>query len=154
MQALIGLKKHISIMHSLYTNDVSDCLKPAGISLTFIHRHAKNNANPCICSIALVSRRLSMIFVELSGHELCTEWRRPKLKNKILHCGQYRHIALLKRTHKQVKCVTVLFTKQHAYTLKEFLQFPSRFSTQNAIIALTLFSANLFPSLSAFKCYL
>ena len=119
-------------MHSLYTNEVSDCLKPAGISLTFIHRHAKNNANPCICSIALVSRRLSIIFVELSGHELCTEWRRPKLKNKILHCGQYRHIALLKRTHKQVKCVTVLFTKQHAYTLKEFLQFPSRFSTQNA----------------------
>ena len=150
MQALIGLKKHINIMHSLYTNEVSDCLKPAGISLTFIHRHAKNNANPCICSIALVSRRLSMIFVELSGHELYTEWRRPKLKNKILHSGQYRHIALLKK----VKCVTVLFTKQHAYTLKEFLQFPSRFSTQNAIIALTLFSANLFPSLSAFKCYL
>ena len=84
MQALIGLKKHISIMHSLNTNEVSDCLKPAGISLTFIHRHAKNNANPCICSIALVSRRLSMIFVELSGHELYTEWRRPKLKNKIL----------------------------------------------------------------------
>ena len=24
-----------------------------------------------------------MIFVELSGHELYTEWRRPKLKNKI-----------------------------------------------------------------------
>ena len=111
-------------MHSLYTNEVSDCLKPAGISLTFIHRHAKNNANPCICSIALVSRRLSIIFVELSGHELCTEWRRSKLKNTILHSGQYRHIALLKRTHKQVKCVTVLFTKQHAYTLKEFLQFP------------------------------
>ena len=149
MQALIGLKKHISIMHGLYTNEISDCLKPAGISLTFIRRHAKNNANPCICSISL-----SIIFVELSGHELCTEWRRPKLKNKILHSGQYRHIVLLKRTHKQVKCVIVLFTKQHAYTLKEFLQFPSRFSTQNAIIALTLFSANLFPSLSAFKCYL
>ena len=83
MQALIGLKKHISIMHGLYTNEISDCIKPAGISLTFIHWHAKNNENPCICSIALVSRRLSIIFVELSGHELCTEWRRPKLKNKI-----------------------------------------------------------------------
>ena len=29
--------------------------------------------------------------------------RRSKLKNKIWHSGHYRHIALLERTHKQVK---------------------------------------------------
>ena len=31
--------------------------------------------------------------------------RRSKLKNKIWHSGHYRHIALLERTHKQVKII-------------------------------------------------
>ena len=59
MQALIGLKKHI--IHSLYTNEVMDCLKPAGISLASIYQHLKNNANPCVFSIALVSKIIWMI---------------------------------------------------------------------------------------------
>ena len=45
----------------------------------------------------------SIIYVEISVHELCTVWRRSKLKNKIWHSGHNRHIALLKRTQKQVK---------------------------------------------------
>ena len=44
-----------------------------------------------------------MIYLEISGHELRTAWRRSKLKNKIWHSGHNRHIALLKRTQKQVK---------------------------------------------------
>ena len=47
-------KKGVSV-HSLYTNEVTDCLKLAGISLIFIHQHIENNANPCARSIALVS---------------------------------------------------------------------------------------------------
>ena len=39
MQALIGLK---------------DCHKPMGISVAFIHQHLKDNANPCVCLIALL----------------------------------------------------------------------------------------------------
>ena len=48
-------------MHSLYTNEVTDCLKPAGISLASIHQLLKNNANPCVCSIALVSKIICLI---------------------------------------------------------------------------------------------
>ena len=44
-----------------------------------------------------------IIYVEISGHELRTVWRRSKLKNKIWQSGHNRHIALLKRTQKQVK---------------------------------------------------
>ena len=44
-----------------------------------------------------------IIYVEISVHELRTVWRRSKLKNKIWHFCHYRHIALLKRTQKQVK---------------------------------------------------
>ena len=59
MQALIGLKS-ISV-YSLYTNEVTDCLKPAGISVVFIHHHLKNNANPFVCSIALVPMIICII---------------------------------------------------------------------------------------------
>ena len=52
--------KSISV-RSLYTNEVTDCLKPAGISLASIHQHLKNNANPCVCLIALVSKINCMI---------------------------------------------------------------------------------------------
>ena len=48
-------------MHSLYTNEITDCLKPASISLASIHQFLKNNANPCVCSIALVSKIICMI---------------------------------------------------------------------------------------------
>ena len=52
--------KSISV-HSLYTSQVTDCLKPAGISLASIYQHLKNNANPCVFSIALVSKIICMI---------------------------------------------------------------------------------------------
>ena len=45
----------------------------------------------------------SIIYVEISGHELRTVWRRSKLKNKIWHSGHNKHIALLKRTQKKLK---------------------------------------------------
>ena len=45
----------------------------------------------------------SIIYVEISGHEIRTVWRRSKLKNEIWHSGHNRHIASLKRTQKQVK---------------------------------------------------
>ena len=44
-----------------------------------------------------------MTYVEISGHELRTEWRRSKLKNKTWHSGHNRQVALLKRLQKQVK---------------------------------------------------
>ena len=39
----------------------------------------------------------------MSGPELRTVWRRSKLKNKVWHSSHWRHIALLKRAHKQVE---------------------------------------------------
>ena len=45
----------------------------------------------------------SIIFVEITGHKLRTVGRRAKLKNKVWHSSHYRHIALLKRIHKQVE---------------------------------------------------
>ena len=41
MQALIGLK--MRIIAYLYTNEDTDCLKPAGISVAFIHQHHVND---------------------------------------------------------------------------------------------------------------
>ena len=32
-----------------------------------------------------------VIYVEISGHELCIVWRRLKLENKIWHSGHNRH---------------------------------------------------------------
>ena len=45
--------KNFSV-YSLYTNEVTDYLKPAGVPLTFLHQHLKNNANPCVCSLFTV----------------------------------------------------------------------------------------------------
>ena len=53
-------EKSISV-HSLYTNEVTDYLKSAGIYLASIHQLLKNNANPCVCSIALMSKIICMI---------------------------------------------------------------------------------------------
>ena len=53
-------EKNISL-HSLYINEVTDCLKPAGISLASIHQLLKNIANRCVCSIAFVSKIICMI---------------------------------------------------------------------------------------------
>ena len=41
-------------MDSLYTNEVTDFLKPAGNSLVLIHQHLENNANPCEYLITLL----------------------------------------------------------------------------------------------------
>ena len=46
-------------------------------------------------------KAFSIIYVEISGHELCTVRRRSKLKNKIWHSGHNRHIALLECPFKQ-----------------------------------------------------
>ena len=35
----------------------------------------------------------SIIYVEISDHEIRTVWRRSKLKNEIWHSGHNRHIA-------------------------------------------------------------
>ena len=62
------------------------------------------------CALAWLTSRqrwsegaFSVIYVEISGHELCTVWRRSKLKNKIWHSDHNTHIALLQRAQKQVK---------------------------------------------------
>ena len=53
-------------MHSLYTNEVTDCLKPAGLSLASIHQHIRNNANPCVYSIARSCQRSFAWFWKLT----------------------------------------------------------------------------------------
>ena len=63
---------------------------------------------------------ISIIYVETSGHELRTVWRRSKLKNKIWHFGHNRHIALLKRTQNKLNGLQCFHWQN---TLKQFLQF-------------------------------
>ena len=76
-------------------------------------------------------------------------WRRSKLKNKIWHSGHNRHIALLKRTQKQVKMgYSVPFTK-HSETI--FAVSPEILYMEPD--ELTLLSANLFPSLTMLRSY-
>ena len=65
--------KSISV-HSLYTNEVTDCLKPAGISLASIHQHLKNNANPCVCSIRLVSKSICIILTVQTSFVYLLRW--------------------------------------------------------------------------------
>ena len=45
----------------LHTNEVTDFLKPAGISVAFIHQHLRNNANPCVYSITHMSKLICII---------------------------------------------------------------------------------------------
>ena len=58
----------------------------------------------------------SIIFVEISGHELFTVWRRSKLNNKVWHSSYYRYIALLKRTHKQVEIRYSIIDQNNTHT--------------------------------------
>ena len=46
-----------------------------------------------------------------------------------------------------------IFTKQHAYILREFLQFLPRFSTWNPINEPGRLSTNLLPLLTMLRCY-
>ena len=63
----------------------------------------------------------SIIYVEISSHELRTVWRRSKLKNKIWHSAHNRHMASLKRTQKQVKIGYSVYicktTRMHSETI-------------------------------------
>ena len=48
-------------MDSLYTNEVTACLKPAGVSLVFIHQQLEDNANQCVYSITQMSKLICII---------------------------------------------------------------------------------------------
>ena len=74
----------------------------------FVPKNSRNSA---------VNRAFSIIFVEMSGHELRTVWRRSKLKNKVWHSRRYiRDTSRFLKGHtNKLKYVTVLFTKQHVY---------------------------------------
>ena len=50
----------------LHTNEVTDFLKPAGISVAFIHQHLRNNANPCVYSMTLLDAHVK---AHLHNHE-------------------------------------------------------------------------------------
>ena len=59
-----------------------------------------------VCALAWLKKKrwsegaLSIIYVKISAYEPRTMCRISKLKNKIWYSGHYRHIALLRRTHK------------------------------------------------------
>ena len=91
MQALIGLK---------------DCHKPMGISVAFIHQHLKNNANPRVCSIALLWM-IVCIILKLDqdllltrdlGHSqernLANTWIRVVFKMLVDESYRYTHVAI------------------------------------------------------------
>ena len=70
----------------------------------------------------------SIIIVE-SGHEPRTEWRRSKIKNwHSTDIPRYLQGHTNKQNH-----VSVLFSKQDAYTPKEFLKFLLIICTRNAM---------------------
>ena len=46
-------EKSISVC-SLYTNEVTDCHKPTGLTVAYIHQSLKDNSNPRVCLIALL----------------------------------------------------------------------------------------------------
>ena len=63
-------------------------------------------------------------------------------------------LRFLKGHTNKLKYVTVfIFTKQHAYILREFLQFLPRFSTWNPINEPGRLSTNLLPLLTMLRCY-
>ena len=102
----------------------------------------------------MIGRRLpAIIYVEISGHELRTVWRRSELKNKIWHSGHNRNIALLKRTQKQVKIGYSVYiyktTRIHSETI--LAVSPEIWFTE--LDELTLLSADLCPSLMMLRSY-
>ena len=94
----------------------------------------------------------SIIYVEISGHELRTVWRRSKLKNKIWHFGHNRHIALLKSTQKQVKigCSVYIYKTTRIRSETILAVSPKIWFTEPDELA--LLSAN-FPSLMMLRSY-
>ena len=95
----------------------------------------------------------SIIYVEISGHELCTVWRRSNLKNKIWHCGHNRHTALLKRTQKQVKIGCSVYIYKTTRILSETILAVSPEIWYTEPDELTLLSGNLFPSLMMLRSH-
>ena len=93
---------------------------------------------------------LSIIFVEISGHELRAVWRRSKLKNKVWYSSHYRHIVLLKRAHKQVEIRYGVTYPNNTDTLwKNSCSFSRDFGTRWTSPPFYKF----FPSLMVLRCY-
>ena len=93
---------------------------------------------------------LSIIFVEISGHELRAVWRRSKLKNKVWYSSHYRHIVLLKRAHKQVEIRYGVTYPNNTHTLwKNSCSFSRDFGTRWTSPPFYKF----FPSLMVLRCY-
>ena len=94
----------------------------------------------------------SITYVEISGHERRTVWRRSKLENKVWHSGHYRHIALLKRTQKQVKIrnSVYIYITTRIHSERVLAVFPEVWYMERDELA--LLSANLFPSLMMLRC--
>ena len=94
----------------------------------------------------------SITYVEISSHERRTVWRRSKLENKIWHSGHYRHIALLKRTQKQVKIrnSVYIYKTTRIHSERVLAVFPEFWYMERDELA--LLSANLFPSLMMLRC--
>ena len=84
-----------------------------------------------------------------SGQEPRPVWRRSKLKIDTLVLTDIPR-CLQGHTNKQ-KYVSGVIYKQHAYTLKEFLQFLLIICTERNKLA--LLSGKLFPSLIILCCY-
>ena len=95
----------------------------------------------------------SIIYVEISGHELCNVWRRSKLKSKIWHSGHNRHIASLKRTQKQVKIGYKVYIYKTTRIHSEIILADSPEIQYTEPDELTLLSTDLFPSLMMLRSY-
>ena len=78
-------------------------------------------------------------------------WRRSKLKNIVWHSSHYRHIAFLKRTHKQVEIrYSVLYKTTCIHSERILIVSPEILHTERD--ELVLLSTNLFPSLIILRC--
>ena len=94
----------------------------------------------------------SIIFVEITGHKLRTVGRRAKLKNKVWHSSHYRHIALLKRTHKQVEIrYHVIYKTTRIHSERIPIVSPELLHTERDDLA--PLSTNFFLSLMILRCY-
>ena len=79
--------------------------------------------------------------------------RRLKLKNKTWHFGHNRHIALLKRTQKQVKIGYIVYIYKTKVMHSEIILAVSPEILFTEPDELTLLSADLFPSLMMLRSY-
>ena len=80
-------------------------------------------------------------------------WRRSKLKNKIWHSGHNRHIALLKRTQKQVKIGYSVYIYKTTRIHSETILAVSPEICFTELDELALLSADLCPLLMMLRSY-